>query len=184
MSESKKSTSEIDEGSLPVRVALDTSVVVAALLNGDEDEASSMFLDAMIKNKKTIMVPSPVLAEALVGGVKGIQHVPFMRTIAFDEKAAIELATSFPKKSTLTNPGDPKCRRVFKFDGMILATAKRFNCDCFVTLDAKQLNLADHVGMNAKRPSDFLLKQLSLPVGEAVGEGVEKDEAGAATRGS
>ena len=97
-------------------------------------------------------------------------HVAQLGVLVFDRRAAEMLGTKFPK-SVLISFQDPPVNgkparppvNYIKYDAMIVACALRHGAKAVVSLDDKQRAMAEHVGLYAAVPQDFMGKQQHLP---------------------
>jgi len=157
---------DIDPDLLPEKCLLDTGVLIRALgqRQDAESEVCRDFFDAMLLAKKIILVAAPTVAEMLRGNPQKLPRTRSIIVVAFDREAAELLGTEIPVavlKETAKTTGLP--HTYMKFDGMIVACAKRWQADCIVALDSDHTKLASHISMTVNHPRDFLVQQTVLP---------------------
>ena len=168
----------IDPDHLPDRALFDTGVLIRALRqNKDKDSlACCELFDAMLKEKKTVLVATPTLAEIYRGLPSGTKpppkppHIAGVEIIAFDERAAEVVGTRLPMnvlKSTKTDSGTPLS--YLKADAMIIACGVVGQATCVVALDEDHHVLAGAVGLDVRKPMSFekAQQEQKLPPPEA-----------------
>jgi hypothetical protein len=127
-----------------VTVAFDASVLVYLLTPGANppvDPATGLpvdrcadrvqyLIDTLEKSGQRIIIPTPALAEVLVhaqqaaaGFIGTLRANKHFRVVAFDERAAVEYATSQVGRPPIANHGQPGARAKAKFDDQIVAIA-------------------------------------------------------------
>jgi predicted nucleic acid-binding protein len=157
--------SDIDVELLPAKCLADTGVLIRAL-GQREDEHSEIcraFFDAMVQNKRQILVAAPTVAEMLRGNPQPLPRTRSIIVVAFDNEAAqllgLEMHVSVLKDKSKI---DGLTRTYMKYDAMIVACAKRWEAECIVALDDDHIRMAAHVQMPVKHPRQFLKQQTVL----------------------
>jgi predicted nucleic acid-binding protein len=130
-------------------------------------ERIEYLIELLEKEKQTILIPTPALAELLVKEENfGVSHLEFIdktaafRIADFDRRAAIEVASMtravLGKTRSATAPMDAKAK--VKFDRQIIAIAK-VNATTVIYSDDKRLRkFARKVGLTAIGVHDLPLK--------------------------
>lgn len=155
----------IDATKLPMRVLLDTSVLVAALRHEPGDEDAAEFFRTMVNQKREVLVSTLSVAELLRRApTSPLPRVKHVRTVAFDDRcgevcgkhfAPIVLKGEAAKAAMLP-------AAYWKFDALIVASAIRYGAECIVTADEGQKRLAARAGLRALGVSSFQGAQLTL----------------------
>jgi predicted nucleic acid-binding protein len=138
--------SDLDLSGIPERVMVDTSFLVAA--RGPATEAYSavcqdLWLE-LLRLGRHILIPAVALAEFMrrPPHSQPKRHAR-IEVVAFDERAAMALATRLPPWPALKKAsGSP--RLVTKYDEMILASAIRHRADVLISLDDGLIKAAQH----------------------------------------
>ena len=124
-------------------------------------------LEELDKNRTTVIIPSPVLAELLVretdSFAKYQEILSLTRVVEvspFDARAALEFAMTFGAeiRGGPTRSPIPTSKPTAKFDWQIVAIAKSRNASHLYTTDDRLKRRAESVGLAAS-----LLHELSLP---------------------
>lgn len=162
-------------------VLIDTSVLLLVLApstnppldpstNAPLQKASERIeylIDTLSKDRKTIIIPTPVLSEIMVyagtAGPRWLQYfnnTAVFRIASFDQKAAIEAALSI--KDSLDRGGlkiDASDSRVsrgkVKFDRQIVAIAKAEGAEAIYSDDDDVVRYARNAGLRAYRTADI-----------------------------
>lgn len=145
-------------------VALDTMTMIWGIQragNKSQNNLAEMqcrahiLLETLQDDKATIIVPSVVVAELLVG-VDPSKHAAFIASLQgnffcppFDIRATEVAARLFQQKNKLLLTGGPQQRHVLKSDIMIIATAIAAGATRFYSNDSKCRNLAQLANLNA-----------------------------------
>lgn len=156
----------IDPTKLPNRALLDSSVIVSAFGTKPEDRDATEFFDAMVNQKRDVLIATVSIAELLrkrpTSPLPKVKHV---RAVVFDERCAEVCAQHFPpivlKDEAAKLAGLPAA--YWKFDALIVAAAIRYGAECIVTADGGQKKLAAKAGLKALPPAFFQGAQLTLP---------------------
>ena len=129
-----------------------------------------MLLDNFKTQGKTVLIPTPVLSEVLVGaGEAGPQYLDILsntscfRLAPFDERAAIELAemTRKARSSGDLRAGTDLTRAQLRFDRQILAIARVQNERHIYTDDGDMGTIAKAEGFTVT-----VTAELPLPAGQ------------------
>lgn len=120
-----------------------------------EERQFLLFEETLEKNKSRIFIPTPVLAELLMGPFKNCisSLSKNVRILPFDEKAAIECAEIFKDTKQLKSEGLVKNK--IKFDCQILSIAKINDIDVIYSDDDQLINRASKVGVKVIRTADL-----------------------------
>lgn len=156
----------IDPKKLPASMLIDTTVALRGFGACGDDPRSPVcvaLVDACIKHGTSLLIAAPTIAEIRRGGAtRPVPRVSHVEVVAFDEKAANDLAKlpiEFLKEFS-AKEGLPLT--YVKYDALIIACAVRYEAGCFVCLDEKQHRLAKNAGVRALMPESFLSDQLGL----------------------
>lgn len=139
------------------------SVDIEALEKKNPDYVA--FWDAMLENKRTIIVATPSIAEF---NRKNIEPIPSSRHILngpFDKTAAEILAARFPSHVFQEFKAEGFSAGYIKYDALIAACALRYRAEVLVTSDKKHGNLARKVSLRVAVAADFRAKQTVLAEG-------------------
>ena len=153
----------VDLNRLPDSSVLDTTVLIPALRRSRGDEHSAEFWDAMVATRRTMLVPTPSLAELLRKSATPVPRTPSVQVVPFDAASAEILGRHFPK-NTLVQWRDAMHGPLdyYKFDAMILAICKRHGV-ALLSLDGKRMTtLAKDAGVKLHRPEEFQAAQTSI----------------------
>lgn len=112
-------------------------------------------VDRLSESKDKIIIPTPCLAESLIGArdiqkiMEIIKSYSVIQLAPFDVKASIELAiiTQAAQGAGLKASGT---KQEVKFDRQIVAVAKASGAKVFYTDDSSQSNFAAHAGLTVK----------------------------------
>jgi len=140
-------------------------------------ERVDLLLETFKTQGKTVLIPTPVLSEVLVGaGDAGPQYLDILsntsrfRIAPFDERAAIELAemTRKARSSGDLRAGTGLTRAQLRFDRQILAIARVQNERHIYTDDGNMGKVAAAEGFTVTATRDLSLPsgQPSLPFGD------------------
>ncbi|NRD50811.1 type II toxin-antitoxin system VapC family toxin [Corallococcus exiguus] len=114
---------------------------------GRAEEAPSRELwDALVANRRDILIPAPSLAEFMRRGHKAPPAVRNVEIIPFDTPAALILATGLPMSVLKAVNGTGTSMTHLKFDSMIMACAARGRADVLVTFDPDHPKLKAQAG--------------------------------------
>ena len=120
-----------------------------------EERQFSFFEETLEKNKSRIFIPTPVLAELLMGPFKNC--IPSLsknvRILPFDEKAAIECAEIF--KDTKQPKSEDSGKAKIKFDCQILSIAKTNDINVIYSDDDQLIKRATKVGVKIIKTTDL-----------------------------
>jgi hypothetical protein len=154
----------IDVQRLPDRVMLDSSVLTLTRHDalGTEADLCRELYRALIKNGRTILIPTPAVAEY-------IRHPPhdppprhpLVEIVTVDEVTAMVLGKRLPDRVWLKQKPEISTT-VVKYDAMIIACALRGGAKAFISRDGRQLNLAREVGLIGMQPTDLIGGQLEI----------------------
>lgn len=163
---SSKQEIEIDASLLPEKCLLDTGVLIRALGQRSDSDASACqaFFDAMVaSNGKRMLVAAPTVAEMLRGHPQPLPRTRSLLVVPFDLRAAELLGTEMPIEVLKTQRIDTNLPLSYlKYDAMIVACAKRWDAECIVALDTDHVVLAKHVGLSVRHPRQFAHRQMRL----------------------
>ena len=164
----------IDPKLLPARALLDTGVLIRALGDRPKDAnaaAAKAFFEAMVEQRREMLVGAPSVAEMLRGPVKTrVPRISGIAVVAFDNRAAELLAERMPHRvlirvrDALNVPLD-----YMRYDALLVASAIRWGADAIISLDKGVLRLAEAVSARAQKPDEFIAKQGVLPFGSEGG---------------
>lgn len=156
---------EIDSKLLPSSVLMDSSVLIPALSAASKggDAASGALFDALIQNKRRILIAAPTAAEFFRRApTTSIPRTEFVLVVPFDAQAAEELGKRFPPEILKTYRVGNVRLDYIKYDAMIVACAVRHRAGVIVSTDKQQRALAAAVGLSVAAPKDYLAKQLPM----------------------
>jgi predicted nucleic acid-binding protein len=142
-------------------------------------ERIEALIDSLSRRKEKIIIPTPVLAEALCSSadfVKVLEQLDrheVLEVQAFDVRAAVELAdiTRRAKGSGDKKSGVEAGWQLVKFDRQIVAIAKVHGASIFYTDDDKQTKFAELAGLAVRHTWD-----LDLPDGYAQRDWVKETQ--------
>ena len=167
----------IDLARLPRRALLETGVLIRGLGDRKRDQhavACRLFFDAMLNERREILVAAPSVAEMLRGKTKTpIPRVAGLTVVGFDRRAAHLLAEQLPEHVLVkqrSDTGSPL--QYLKYDALIVACALRHAADAIVALDAGVMRLARVAGLENHEPEWYRAAQQELnfesePTGDA-----------------
>ncbi|WP_022959706.1 PIN domain-containing protein [Spongiibacter tropicus] len=163
-----------------MRIALDTNVVLVLLGEKDKPlrdpdtgreverltDRMQRMLDYLQAARGTLIIPTPVLAEAFMKYSPEARQIIETRLqssanieiVDFDAIAAHECADLLSEaevKAILSDPDDNQTKAKLKFDRQILAICKARNCAEIISHDKQLLTKARSMGIIAKSLSDF-----------------------------
>lgn len=130
------------------------------------DERALALVERIDREKGSIIIPTPVLAEYLVG-VEGASQQDILDRIysyscievaAFDDAAAIECALLVSESEKKQLNSDSTKAKV-NFDRQILSIAKAYSADELWTHDEKLTRKGDAVGMKMRNLSEIQPEQ-------------------------
>lgn len=159
---------DIDPKQLPDRILFDTGVFVRAFeqRNDPRTPDCKKVWDEVQKQKKSILIAAPTLAEILRSQPAGtpLPRLPGVVVVPFDSDAAILLGGAL-SMTTLRAVGKEAGTTLtpLKYDSMILACAARHNAAAVATLDPNMSRLAAALDLAAFDPVAFLTRQRTLP---------------------
>lgn len=120
-------------------------------------------------------IPTPALSEVLVGATGPIAELVTeltsgykLKTLAFDELAAIEVALMTDKASIATGAVSDETKAKVKYDRQIIAIAKVAGADAIYTDDIGLRKKAQSIGLRAvgledvSLPPEYMQGKLSL----------------------
>lgn len=158
---------ELDPERLPALATLDTTVALRGFGAYPDDPPSALcmaFVSLCLKEKRPLYIATPTYAEIRRGGTA--RHIPRLVAIeplSFDTEAANVLGDKFPIEVLQKFKSDTGLPMHYvKYDAMIIACALRWGKGPLVTLDVRQRNLAERVGLEVFHPERCLRKQLKL----------------------
>lgn len=139
---------------------LDTSILVAALDKREEEHSAlcAELFDGLLarKSRVTLIAPHSV-AELLHGPSKTkLPRTRQVLVVSFDELAAQILGEDFPSDVLkLWERANGTPRGYYKYDALILASAKRHRASYLLTLDDNMIALGKLAGIKTAHPRDF-----------------------------
>lgn len=152
-----------DKYKLPSRSAWDTSALIRALGQRPSDPRTDLTsrLFATLLNQPAqaaqVLIPSVALMELMrFHRAPILPRTSHIVVVAFDERAALEVAAAFPWTSSSGKNSETRANG--DFDRMIVGCAVRHHADCLITLDtgSAMIDAAKQLGMTLSRPIDFL----------------------------
>lgn len=149
----------IDRRRLPKSCLIDTTVILGWIGHKTlQKKAASCrrFVESMIEERRKVYIAAPSWAEVLRGMANTPPLSPHVEIVPFDRRAAELLGREIPfdvqraraKQYDVPLP-------YIKYDAMIVACAKRWSAEVFISLDSKQSKLATHVKLDAREPSYY-----------------------------
>ena len=147
------------------RMLLDTSVMILALEYDNParvddphlKDCRELWVDLLASSDTTVYIASLTLLEFL-RFPNATQPPPAKKVVyaGFDYRTAIDTS----KWATTANlkdirDGQGTTRRVVSYDALIVGTARAYNVDCIVTLDAGVHSLANKAGLTSREPAYF-----------------------------
>jgi putative PIN family toxin of toxin-antitoxin system len=131
-----------------LKVVLDTSVFVSAILSKHPDSAPSRILENWKKGEFTLVISPQMLEELVIVLLRrGISETDVEDLVAVIVAIALQIPGAY--EATLLDEIDPD-------DNKFIAAAYESNADYIVSLDAHLLNLKHSHGTQIVQPALFL----------------------------
>lgn len=114
-------------------------------------------LSVRFQSTKTVLISTITMAEFRFGSPTRFPASTRIEYIAFDELAALNIA-SWYKKAVITDvcKKTGRSRNVVKYDALIVASAKAHRAEAIVALDDDVFELAQYAQIDCITPDSFL----------------------------
>lgn len=160
-----------------MRVAIDTNILVRLISTREDQrlvdprsgeeidrtaERAAALVMSLEERRATLIIPSPVLAEFLVGVepeqmqtyIDAVQSVRCIEVAPFDDRAAIECALLVDELERRQLSGEQETKAKVRFDRQIIAIAKVAGAHQLYSHDRNLLAKARAAGLNVRTLAD------------------------------